>query len=54
MQALPSSQLLGQSPSQVSLTSRRLLPQVAEQSLSVALVQPMGQQPSAETQLSLP
>jgi len=53
VQALPSSQLVGQSPSQVSLTSRRPLPQLAEQSLSVALVQPMGQQPSAETQLSL-
>ncbi len=46
VQALLSSQLVGQLPSQVSPGSIALLPQVAEQSLSVAFVQPAGQQPS--------
>ncbi len=50
MQAMPSSQPVGQAPSQVSLPSTRPLPQEAEQSLSVATLQPAGQQPSPWTQ----
>lgn len=46
VQSLRSSQLAGQLPSQVSLLSTLLLPQVAEQSPSLAEVQPEGQQPS--------
>jgi hypothetical protein len=42
----PSSQLVGQLPSQVSPGSTMLLPQLAEQSESFALVQPGAQQPS--------
>ena len=49
--ALPSSQLAGQElgGSQVSPESTTPLPQLAEQSVSLALVQPVGQQPSPET-----
>lgn len=51
VQAIPSSQLAGQSPSQVSRGSTLPLPQVAEQSLSPGALQPEGQQPSPETQV---
>jgi len=51
VQAFPSSQEVGQLPSQVSPASTVPLPQVAEQSLSVPLVQAEGQQPSADTQV---
>ena len=49
VQASPSLQLVGQLPcgSQVSPLSKTPLPQVCEQSLSVAASQPAGQQPSA-------
>jgi hypothetical protein len=51
--ALPSSQLAGQllDGSQVSPESTTLLPQVAEQSVSLALLHPVGQQPSPATQV---
>ena len=45
--ALLSSQVVGQSPSQVSPNSMFPLPQVSEQSLSVEESQPPGQQPSS-------
>lgn len=47
--ALPSLQSAGQLPSQVSPLSTVPLPHVAEQSLSLLLVQPAGQQPSPVT-----
>ena len=50
VQALPSLQSVGQSPSQVSPTSFVPLPQLAEQSLSLFASQPGGQQPSPSTQ----
>ena len=46
VQSLPSSQLAGQLPSQVSPGSTTPLPQLAEQSLSLPELQPFGQQPS--------
>lgn len=46
---LPSLQSAGQLPSQVSPGSTTRLPQLAEQSLSVLLLQPAGQQPSPVT-----
>jgi len=46
VQALPSSQPVGQFPSQVSPDSTIPLPQLAEQSLSLRALQPLGQQPS--------
>ena len=49
-QTLDGAQLVGQFPSQVSKPSTTPLPQEAEQSLSVALVQLLGQQPSPLTQ----
>jgi hypothetical protein len=51
VQASPSSQVVGQLPSQVSGASTVLLPQVLEQSLSLAWVQPAGQQPSPLAQV---
>ena len=50
---LPSSQLVGHDPggSQVSPPSRMPLPQLAEQSLSLAALQPVGQQPSPGAQV---
>ncbi len=50
VQAMPSLQEVGQLPSQLSPGSSTPLPQLAEQSESVALVQPAGQQPSPWTQ----
>jgi hypothetical protein len=47
VQLLPSMQLAGQSPSQVSPVSTAWFPQVTEQSISVLWSQPGGQQPSA-------
>ena len=47
LQALPSLQLSGQSPSQVSPASVILFPQLTEQSSSTVESQPAGQQPSA-------
>jgi hypothetical protein len=44
--ALPSLQSAGQLPSHVSPGSTTRLPQLAEQSLSLLLLQPAGQQPS--------
>jgi hypothetical protein len=54
VQALASSQVIGHEVggSQVSPASITPLPQVAEQSLSLTLVQPLGQQPSPEWQIS--
>jgi hypothetical protein len=46
VQALPSSQLVGQFPSQVSPGSSTPLPQLAPQSLSLLALQVGGQQPS--------
>ena len=46
VQAFPSSQLAGQLPSQLSPDSTIPLPQLAEQSASVAAVHPPAQQPS--------
>jgi hypothetical protein len=46
VQALPSLQEVGQLPSQVSLASTTPSPQYAEQSWSLAVTQPAGQQPS--------
>ena len=55
MQALPSSQLAGQEAggSQVSPLSTTLLPQLAEQSVSVVGSQPAGQQPSPGVQVAM-
>jgi len=50
VQALPSLHVDGQLPSQVSPVSTMPLPQVAEQSLSLLALQPLGQQPSPLTQ----
>lgn len=49
--AKPSSQLVGQSPSQVSDPSTTPLPHVGEQSSSLSASQPAGQQPSPSMQL---
>lgn len=51
VQALPSPQVAGQLPSQVSPGSTTPSPHEGEQSLSEAAVQPAGQQPSSDTQL---
>ena len=48
---LPSSQVSGHSPSQISPTSTTPLPQDAEQSLSLSDVQPSAQQPSRPAQV---
>ncbi len=53
MQRLLSSQPEGQLPSQVSCASTVLLPHIVEQSLSLAPVQPMGQQPSSFRQAEI-
>jgi hypothetical protein len=55
VQATPSSQLAGHElgGSQVSPLSTTLLPQVAEQSVSVVKLQPAGQQPSPELQMTM-
>lgn len=49
VQELPSLQVAGQLPSQVSPGSRTPFPQYGEQSLSLPLVHPVGQQPSPPT-----
>jgi len=49
VQAFPSLQSVGQLPSQVSPVSTTPLPQLAEQSESLLLVHPAGQQPSPPT-----
>jgi len=53
--ATPSSQLAGHEAggSQVSPLSTTLLPQLAEQSASVVKLQPAGQQPSPELQMTM-
>lgn len=51
--ALLSLQLAAQLPSQVSPRSTWLFPHVEEQSLSVALVHPAGQQPSLRRQVTM-
>ena len=58
VQALPSSQLVGQAPvpdkiplSQVSPDSTTPLPQTGVQSVSLVALQPEGQQPSPEVQV---
>jgi hypothetical protein len=51
VQALLSLQDAGQFPSQVSPVSTVELPHVAEQSLSLLLLHPAGQQPSPVTQV---
>jgi hypothetical protein len=53
--ATPSSQLAGHEAggSQVSPLSTTLLPQLAEQSMSVVKLQPAGQQPSPELQMTM-
>jgi hypothetical protein len=51
--ALPSLQVVGQFPSQVSPESTVPFPQVAEQSESVPDVQPLGQQPSPSMQAAI-
>jgi len=53
VQAAPSSQLTGQFPSQVSPDSTVPFPQLAEQSPSLLLLQPAGQQPSPEAHVVL-
>ena len=53
VQALPSLQSAGQSPSQVSPSSTTPLPQETEQSLSLLAVQPVGQQPSSSAQSTM-
>ena len=52
VQALPSSQVTGQLPSQVSGGSTVPLPQVAEHSASLVSSQPAGQQPSPSVHVS--
>ena len=55
VQAMPSLQLVGHvlGGSQVSPGSRTPLPHMDEQSLSLRLVQPPGQQPSPPAQLTI-
>jgi hypothetical protein len=53
VQALPSLQVTGQLPSQVSPLSTTLSPQNGEQSLSLAVLQPAGQQPSPFLQVTI-
>ena len=50
VQSLPSLQVVGQSPSQVSPGSSTSLPQLTEQSVSLLASQPGAQQPSPSTQ----
>ena len=50
VQARPSSQVVGQFPSQISPASTTLLPQLGAQSLSLRLLHPPGQHPSFELQ----
>ena len=53
VQTSPSSQAVGQLPSQVSPASTTLLEQIGAQSLSLRLLQPGAQQPSAEVQAEI-
>ena len=53
VQASPSSQVVGQLPSQISPASTTLLEQSGAQSLSLRLLHPVGQHPSPEVQAKM-